>query len=291
MAFLCRDAKGMFDNSDNMPSRKKAQGQARRNAKAAKAKDNETEEVREENSLPLQNLQMQKLVIGSLALVTAHDDSRCKHGFDQFPAGHVCAEFITTFTSTFFSIGDLSDVKVLAESFKSAFEAVEKHMECLTDSTKMEAIVSFFLYLGTQDILLDGGGFARLIASFAAYFEQHIAMMLLKTSATIKPAKGVELLNSDSHTLVSFFRKRISCSCLDEKYKEVKTISKMGHCCNKHCCHPNQQVERSSMLFCTRCRNANYCSRDCQVADWPVHKVMCEDLAVQRDEFSASKRK
>lgn len=165
-----------------MPSRKKAQGQARRRAKAAKAKDNETEQAREKDSLPLQNLQ--ELVIESLALVTTHDDGRCLHGFTHFPANHVCAEFIhgfiTTFTSAFFSICDVSDDDVLFKALGMAIiEAIDENNECLADTAKMEAIVSFFLYLGAQDIL-DGGGYARLIASSAAYFEQYIAMVLLK---------------------------------------------------------------------------------------------------------------
>eukprot|EP00984_Skeletonema_dohrnii_P035641 scaffold35642_cov211-Skeletonema_dohrnii-CCMP3373.AAC.1 len=29
------------------------------------------------------------------------------------------------------------------------------------------------------------------------------------------------------------------------------------------------------MLYCTQCRVANYCSRECQVADWPEHKNYC----------------
>ncbi len=76
-----------------------------------------------------------------------------------------------------------------------AIEAIDENNECLADIAKMEAIVSFFLYLGAQDVL-DGGSHARLFASSAAYFEQHIAMVLRKTSATIKPAKVVELLKA-----------------------------------------------------------------------------------------------
>jgi hypothetical protein len=30
---------------------------------------------------------------------------------------------------------------------------------------------------------------------------------------------------------------------------------------------------------CSRCRNVSYCSRECQVADWPGHKVVCDVVA------------
>eukprot|EP00986_Skeletonema_menzelii_P013044 scaffold7396_cov127-Skeletonema_menzelii.AAC.7 len=77
------------------------------------------------------------------------------------------------------------------------------------------------------------------------------------------------------HTLVSFLKKRIPCSCLDEKYKEVKSIPKIGLCCNHGCSLPFGKTERSLTECCSRCRTANYCSRKCQVAAWPGHKVEC----------------
>ena len=80
-------------------------------------------------------------------------------------------------------------------------------------------------------------------------------------------AKVVELLSADDHTVVQFFRKRIPCSCLDEKYKEVKSVKKMGLCRNPNCSLPDHgRVERSKMFSCARCGNVNYCSVECQRA-------------------------
>jgi hypothetical protein len=267
-----------------MPSRKKAQGQARRKAKA---EVEDAESKRKEEPLPLLNRQMQQLVIRSLA-ATHDDDDRCMHGFVQFPVGHVCAQFITTFTSVLFSGGDLTVSVILADSFDKALGAVEKY---ILDSAKIEAIVSFFLYLGTQDILAGGGSRARFSAFIAAYFEQYNAMMTRKTPAAINVPKMIEMLHADSNSLVSFFRKRVPCSCLDGKYKEVKSIAKMGFCCNLQCPIPVPMVKRSTMLYCTRCRRANYCSRECQVAHWPSHRDMCNIFAEQIAKFSASKQK
>ena len=87
--------------------------------------------------------------------------------------------------------------------------------------------------------------------------------------------KMAELYHGDDHTLVNFFRKRIPCKCLDSKYEEVKSIKKIGFCLNPKCSLPGKKTERSKMLYCTQCRNANYCSRECQVAHWPFHKEFC----------------
>lgn len=92
----------------------------------------------------------------------------------------------------------------------------------------------------------------------------------------------LKLMECASHsTHWQFFRKRIPCSCLDEKYKEVRSITKMGFCCNLHCQLPNKMTVRSKMVYCVRCRKANYCSRECQVAAWPNHKEYCGKSAAE----------
>jgi hypothetical protein len=85
--------------------------------------------------------------------------------------------------------------------------------------------------------------------------------------------------------LVSYIRNHIPCSCLDGKYKQVKSITKIGHCANEDCSHPGRMVERNAMKHCTRCRREYYCSRKCQVADWHYHKQYCDAFAQLRDEF------
>ena len=56
---------------------------------------------------------------------------------------------------------------------------------------------------------------AQYFAFAANYSEQG-----LSCKAVPNPLKPFELLRADNHTLVSYFRKRIPCSCLDVKYKE-----------------------------------------------------------------------
>lgn len=37
--------------------------------------------------------------------------------------------------------------------------------------------------------------------------------------------------------------------------------------------------EAKGYMLCRRCKHAKYCSRECQVADWPIHKNLCRDFA------------
>ena len=94
-----------------------------------------------------------------------------------------------------------------------------------------------------------------------------------------------ELYVSDDYTLVRYLQKRIRCSCLDAKYEEVKGIKKIGWCCNPDCKIPDRVTERSTMLYCTKCRSINYCSRECQKAHWPPHKEQCEKVKREKKEY------
>ena len=73
-----------------------------------------------------------------------------------------------------------------------------------------------------------------------------------QTVAMANLTKLPDLKGADDHTLVSYYRKRIPCaSLLDEKYKEVKSVKKMGRCYNKTCSLPGGKVERRKMFSCT----------------------------------------
>lgn len=43
-------------------------------------------------------------------------------------------------------------------------------------------------------------------------------------------------------------------------------------------CHAGSQGQPVTMMRCSRCLRAPYCSRECQVADWPRHKTVCKQL-------------
>jgi len=156
-----------------------------------------------------------------------------------------------------------------------------------SNSNDMEIAISFMLYFGTQDILKGDLANARAIATVANFFEQWVAMTLCKSQYDWYWPKIHELYNADEHTLVSYFRNRISCTCLDDKHREVRAIKKMGICCNLRCSLPERKLQRSGLESCEQCRHVHYCSRKCQKNDWKRHKEACLGVAAKINVFDA----
>ena len=158
------------------------------------------------------------------------------------------------------------------------------------DAAELEKAMSFFWFAGTQQYLKDNYFDARDFAVYARYFEQYIVVELKQTQALFNWIKIEDTYCADKHTLVKFFRHRIPCSCLDERYEEVKHIPKMGRCYNPQCSIPDRKVERSETKYCSRCRSATYCCRKCQEADWPKHKPDCDKFAAMIAKFEAKQQ-
>ena len=307
--------------NSNMPSKKKARGKARarRVAKSRKAMEedaavnvtaqiqrlqignnninqDEDEDALLEVAINLAAAEKDELEAAAAAKHDKALSKKCLHGFvtfpledhckfSPFPRDHVCGAFIDSFIHIFFAD---SESDSLIDGFDTGYEATKiKFAEVWNDADKMQLVVSYFVCNGTNKILLyrdsdsDRGCYDAIFASF---FEQEIAVNIQKTQASRHWGKISEL-RCDEHTLVSFFRKRIPCKCLDERYKEVKSITKVGICNNPSCSLPDRTAERSKMLSCTRCRRANYCSRECQKAAWPLHKQSCGTHTGRLDEL------
>jgi hypothetical protein len=268
-----------------MPSKKKERGKARRAAKAEKEEKKQAaaaasngaegatvaaQKQREGESLEerLALMQLEGLIRQRLK-----ETGTCFHSLLSLPEGTLLSDdFVAAFEREAIAAGG---------SMQNAFEAArvatwDKYVEIWRDRTKMELAISCVMMDGTESILRGNYDAARVIAPIASYFEKFVKNVFHETQATLDWGKLCELYHGDEHTLVSFFRKRIPCKCLDKKYKEVKSITKMGICGNPKCSLPDRKAERSKMLYCTRCCAMNYCSRECQVADWPSHKTFCD---------------
>ena len=280
-----------------MPSRKKkkAKGKARKVAKAAKeakvakAKEEESRAVVQDESL---EAQMQRLTI------SAESPKLCKHGIPQLSPdeGKIFKDFLNEFFDAFLPEAE-GDRIVWPSSSSIAAYYTATHQADVMDAfgaaliatrgeqyneiyiSKLDKVISFLLYNGTQFILDGNNSHAKLFASIACFFEDYMVVEGDGTKAIFRWAKINELLSADDHTLVQYYRKRIPCSCLDEKYKEVKSVKKMGLCYNPNCSQPGRRVERSKMFSCTRCGAVNYCSVECQKVNWKDHKeTVCNDI-------------
>ena len=85
-----------------------------------------------------------------------------------------------------------------------------------------------------------------------------------------------DLTHDGDRSITRFFAKRISCTCLKDKYDRVKHQVKMGECfgCEK-------QMDFNNLLYCTRCSVAHYCDKKCQVEHWPEHKDKCNAVSAE----------
>ena len=183
---------------------------------------------------------------------------------------------IIRFAETCFSGLDVDcGASSFAVSLGAATDVVEeKYPDILYESSKLKLVVSVLLSDATQLVLQgDCGGKARSLAASASYFDSLAEALKGGENIKMDTAIIIELYKCDEHTLVKYLRKRIPCSCLDEKYNEVKSITRMGLCFNAQC--TSNIVQRSKMLSCARCGEVNYCSRECQKAAWPEHKTNC----------------
>lgn len=75
--------------------------------------------------------------------------------------------------------------------------------------------------------------------------------------------------SSDSHGT------RNGCSCLKQKYKDIKADQPKQGQCGK--C--SEVKDRAKLMVCQGCKVMNYCSKKCQRADWANHKQYCRTIA------------
>ena len=267
-----------------MPSRKKAKGKARRAVKEAKAKAKAEESPAVVNVADSQQHVQEESLDAMMQRfrISAPSSTMCRHGYPPLSTGDekICLEFINAFVTAFRSQDKLG------QAFLKAYHATADECADVYDS-KLDTVISMLLARGTQRILDGDDKTAQLFASLACYFDDYMAVCLYKTRAVPNLTKAREWYGADNHTLISYYRKRISCSCLDQKYKEVKSVKKMGRCLNLYCSHPDGRVERSKMFSCTRCGVANYCSVECQKADWRDHRVQCDKAVMMKAAFDS----
>ena len=70
---------------------------------------------------------------------------------------------------------------------------------------------------------------------------------------------------------VKFVAKRLPCACLKELHRAARTkVAKVTGCI--YCQKP---FPRSQMCVCSGCMITEYCSKECQRADWKDHKQFC----------------
>jgi hypothetical protein len=280
--------------------RKRNQGKARR---AAKAKAREAEEEEERNYQTTNDNERQEqqvpepeagqLQIGNDAPIADNYFLTCRHGLIplSLPVYKTCTEFVIALKKSYYEAGK-NDPRIVSCLIDAEDSTKVEFAEVWKDTAMMESAISCFLCFGTETMLNGNHKCARETATLTRYLEQHIAIELHKTQVVINLAKIEELAlcSSDDHTLVKFYRRRIPCKCLDEKYEEVKCVAKIGICYNAQCPFPDGMLERSLTMYCSRCRNIAFCSRECQKANWTTHREYCDNCVLLKADFEAKQQ-
>ncbi len=190
----------------------------------------------------------------------------CTHGWNpsEYPHGHECHMFIEA------GLESLQNKGMFAKNMYS-----QKYQKVWSNSDRLNWMVSALIAIGTELVLQFGNNMAitsKVIAQ-SECMRQYQIMVLHRIQPKIYCARIDDLVYADMRRIVSYLKKRISCSCLDAKYKEVKSLPKTGMC--RNCEESEHRVELSSLMSCGSCRKEHYCSRACQKADWKLHKEEC----------------
>eukprot|EP00985_Skeletonema_marinoi_P021665 scaffold13397_cov151-Skeletonema_marinoi.AAC.1 len=254
--------------------------QEERIEKAATTEDRDRGELAP-NSQQQQQIKTMELMEQTSCAVT------CVHGFPTSQDCSVVHEFLNSFWKE--CKLKVDDGIALEQCIQAAIDvSYASNHRIWSNSNDVEIAISLMLYEGTHDILNGDLANARAVAAITNFLEQWVAMSSHKTQHNNWYWPKIhELYNADQHSLVSYFRNRISCICLDEKHREVRSIKKMGICCNPRCSLPERKLERSGMQSCEQCRHVHYCSRNCQKNDWKRHKEACLGVAAKINVFDA----
>ena len=213
--------------------------------------------------------------------------SQCTHGVDlTIPVDN---HPVTSFMDTHYLNGVVNKQGII-DNLRESFQT---HTEVWDNKNYRLMAINIFIAIGTNFLLKyvteDASNIANI--SHAAY-----AIVALENYDGIgdfgsviynrvAAAKIRDFQPCSIRDMLKFFRKRTNCSCLKDMHLEArKTFAKGGQCFG---C--GEVKERALLMVCSRCRVIQYCSRKCQIADWPRHKCGC-DACVSTQEQKAKKR-
>ena len=170
------------------------------------------------------------------------------------------------------------------------------HPQLWGNESYREMTVNIFIAIGTnfmlklnnegaQDVATALRVFATAIVALenydgSGYFDSVVYNRVASTK--MRDING----SGNMRDVLKFFRKRTSCKCLKAMHLDArKTLPKTGVC--YHC---EEVKERALLMVCSSCRIAQYCSRECQVADWAEHKGYCKECVSGHKQQQAKKR-
>eukprot|EP00956_Cyclotella_meneghiniana_P034157 scaffold101981_cov24-Cyclotella_meneghiniana.AAC.2 len=237
-----------------MPSRKKAQGKAR------KAKQTQAAEA-------------QSNICNDFSKRCNHLGERNWRGDDYDAAYSLSKEYIDKYNELM-----RVDDENLYEILRLAGDTYDKYHQ-LSDARK-ELFRKILLSIGTEHCFIVAK--EKDLTKDSIVTGTVMFLVMIKTIEIRDEYNGGYLEIADSmydqrdcpRQTIRFFHRRNSCDCLHEIYYKLKETTKKTSFC-RNC---EKVVEMKQLSRCDFCNLAQYCSYDCALADWPEHKVACEQM-------------
>ena len=266
---------------NTMPSRRRnKKGKARRKTSATNDMAvngeavNERRQVLEPIITPLQSFFSLQVLHQLDNFPFPREDQMCDHGFPLPPVGSYERRFLAAFALELDAVDEYHNLVAACmwanqNLWRMGFEKVG------SDADLRSTMKGFLVSFGTDYILRGETSKGICVAGFTQNLENidNSPPSTISYHQLAQEGKSMmvrDILEGGERAAVIFFHKRLSCSCLQEKYEQLKDTPKVGKC--MHC---EVQKERKQLMLCIRCKFGQYCSKECQVADWPCHKEDC----------------
>ena len=205
----------------------------------------------------------------------------CDHGCSMVPEGN---HIVVGIMDVFYSNGFRADSDKKSEIFNILKITFATYPEVWDNENYRQMTINILIKIGTNCLLMVEKVTEGLIdlATAVVVLENYDGLGDLFSAINCRGSikKIRELFMGGCSTfrdLLKFFRKRTQCSCLKKMHLEArKTLPKLGGC--QRCARVK---ERALLMVCSRCMIDQYCSRECQIADWSRHKkCTCDKFSI-----------
>jgi hypothetical protein len=185
------------------------------------------------------------------------------------------------------------------EQINSSFDFIkqfwsEPNHACLIDAEMVRSCFAFATVQALEGNMAFSRRFSMLGTFLTAWFKLGQDSFLEELRGVNPESPNIQTMlefqasltkiNTDRGLVISL-AKQIPCSCLDEDKKYAKQAPKIGRC--SYCRIENLKME---LKKCSQCKMVEYCSKECQVADWRAeHKKDCKGYQHLHEQSAALK--
>lgn len=250
-----------------MPSRKRIKGKARK----AKVASLQAQQLEQERLQQNHKRELKELVDE----VFRKDENRCDHGFVEPSTKEdaiFCHSFMDNFIETSYLGLSTTSMELLMVNISSMVKlTLSSHMGSVyADEDRRKMIVPCLESLGALCLLQEESRYTNMAAIVAM-----TAIQVEYADNQMTDNKMISMMfdlgNDTEREATRFFAKRLECSCLKTRYQKLRSQPKMGCCVS---CKVRK--ERKDLLQCSRCKEVEYCSVDCQRKAWAKHREICK---------------